>query len=66
MVPDVMDIDTEVGKSAVSVYVDGTLAGTLDREWWQDWSSRIDNEPEECLASCLSSADDDLGRALES
>jgi len=61
-----MDIDTEVGESAVSVYVDGNLAGTVDRDWWQDWTGRIDNAPEKCLASCLSSADDDLERALES
>jgi hypothetical protein len=61
-----MDIDTDIGPETVTVYVDGETAGTVDRDWWQDWSSRIDNEPEECLASCLSSADEDLQRALES
>lgn len=60
-----MKIDTEVDGDAVTVYVDGDVAGTLDRDWWRDWTARIDNEPEECLASCLSSADEDLRQSLE-
>jgi hypothetical protein len=59
-----MDIETDIGPDTVTVYVSGEVAGTLDRDWWRDWTARIDNEPEACLASCLSSADDDLRESL--
>jgi hypothetical protein len=59
------DIDTEIGPETVTVYVDGDVAGTVDRDWWHDWTARIDNPPEECLASCLPSADGDLRQSLE-
>jgi hypothetical protein len=48
-----MNVDADVRAEAVTVYVDGEAVGTVGRDWWDDWTARIDNDPETCLAACL-------------
>jgi hypothetical protein len=48
-----MNVETELDRETVTVYVDGRRVGQLDREWYDDWAGRIDDDPEACLTSCL-------------
>lgn len=52
-----MDVKTEVTEREVIIRVDGEQVGSLDREFWNEWSARIDNDPETCLSACLASGE---------
>lgn len=48
-----MDVETELGHDEVTISVDGESVGTLPREFYEEWSQRIENDPESCLSACL-------------
>lgn len=52
-----MDVKTEVTEREVIIRIDGEQVGSLDREFWNEWSARIDNDPETCLSACLASGE---------
>lgn len=48
-----MNVETEHTAENVIVHVDGEAVGTLTREFWDEWTDRIENDPESCLSACL-------------
>ncbi len=48
-----MNVKTDVTDEEVIIRVDGERVGVLDRAFWDDWTARIDNDPETCLSACL-------------
>ncbi|WP_299235552.1 hypothetical protein [Natronomonas sp.] len=48
-----MNVETELTAENVIVHVDGDAVGTLTREFWDEWTDRIENDPESCLSACL-------------
>ena len=49
-----MDVETEFAGETVTVSADGEVVGTVPREFWEEWTDRIENDPETCLSVCLS------------
>ena len=45
-----MDIETEFAEETVTVRADGEVVGTVPREFWEEWTDRIENDPETCLS----------------
>ena len=37
-----------------TVSADGEVVGTVPREFWEEWTDRIKNDPETCLSTCPS------------
>ncbi len=52
-----MNVETEVTEREVIIRVDDEQVGSLDREFWNEWTARIDNDPETCLSACLASGE---------
>jgi len=57
MITHIMDVETEVTKGEVIIRLDGEQVGSLDRELWNEWTARIDDDPETCLSACLASGE---------
>ena len=49
-----MDVETKLAEETVTVRADGEVVGTVPREFWEEWTDRIENDPETCLSACLS------------
>jgi hypothetical protein len=57
MSPVSMNVDADVSEDEVLIRVDGERVGALDRAFWDDWTARIDDDPETCLSACLASGE---------
>ncbi len=55
-----MQIGIERRPDEVLIRADGRPVGSLDREFFEAWSERIDDAPEACLERCLRSGDGPL------
>lgn len=53
-----MNVETERTAEEVTIRIDGEVVGTLTREFWEEWTDRIENDPETCLSACLAERPD--------
>ena len=49
-----MDVETELAEETVTVRADGEVVGTAPRGFREEWTDRIENDPETCLSTCPS------------
>lgn len=52
-----MNVETDITEQEVIILVDDEPAGSLDRDFWNEWTGRIDNDPETCLSACLAAGE---------